>query len=58
MQFIIFSLDNSKFYDLPQLKNSRTTSFGYGNKIDISKQLVKTPAPGTYLLKSDFSESL
>jgi hypothetical protein len=54
----MFSLEDSKFYDLPQLKSSRTTSFGYGNKTDISKQLLKTPAPGTYLLKSDFNENV
>ena len=40
----------SKFYDLPEVKNKRSTSFGYGNKIDIAKKNLMTPSPQNYTL--------
>ena len=48
------STNTSKFYDLPSLKANRSTSFGYGNKIDLSKKSLITPSPLQYELKRAF----
>lgn len=42
----------SGFYNLPSLLNNRSTSLGYGKKMDISKKTVITPPPGTYNAQS------
>lgn len=44
----------SKFYDVPSTQTKRTTSFGYGNKIDLSKQYFQKPSPTQYDVKGDF----
>jgi len=36
-------------YDLPDTKNKRGTGFGYGQKMDFSKNpMISTPSPNTY----------
>ena len=45
-----------RFYNLPELKSNRSTSFGYGPKIDNSIKLT-TPSPGEYIIKSEFEIS-
>ena len=45
-----------RFYDIPTTKSKRSTSFGYGNKIDLSLK-NRTPAPGDYTIKSEFEVS-
>jgi len=44
----------STFYNLPTVKSTRATSFGYGDKIDISKKNVVTPSPLNYAIYGDF----
>ena len=40
--------DNSKFfYDIPSSLNKRSTSFGFGNKVEF-KDRYQNPGPGTY----------
>lgn len=48
------SASPAKFYDLPDLWAKKGTSLGYGNKMDLGKQNVSTPAPGDYKIKSAF----
>jgi len=45
---------NRPFYDVPDTKSKRHTSFGYGNKMDMSKSMAVSPPPNTYSLKSNF----
>jgi hypothetical protein len=47
-------LEKSRFYDLPDVKNNRSTSFGYGNKIDLAKANVVTPSPLNYTIHREF----
>ena len=43
------------YYNLPDTKTKRGCSFGYGNKLDLSKSGNKyAPDPTNYNLKSDF----
>jgi hypothetical protein len=44
--------NNSKFYDIPDTKTDRSTSLGYGNKMDLAKQYFIKPGPGQYDYKS------
>ena len=44
----------SKFYDLPQLKSNRSTSFGYGDKTDLAKKNLATPSPMKYNILGAF----
>lgn len=44
-----------KFYDLPNVQEKRSTSFGYGNKVQLgSGSTINTPGAGTYDYKSLF----
>lgn len=36
------------------MKNNRSTSFGYGNKIDLAKVNVVTPSPMNYTIHGEF----
>jgi len=44
------------FYDLPPVRESRTTAFGYGHKFDFTKGHGKTPAPNAYVPSSIFDD--
>jgi len=44
---------NVAFYELPNSKSTRATSFGYGSKYDFTKGSVNNPAPNTYSLKGE-----
>jgi len=46
------SQDNHKFYDLPKIGSNRSTSFGYGSKMDLSKNGRISPPPNTYSIAS------
>jgi hypothetical protein len=39
---------------MPDIKNNRSTSFGYGNKIDLAKVNVVTPSPLNYTIHGEF----
>lgn len=41
-------------YNLPDIKTTRTTSLGYGKKVDFSKMGPNSPAPNTYNRGSSF----
>ena len=43
-----------KMYNLPDIKTTRTTSLGYGKKVDFSKMGPNSPAPNTYNRGSTF----
>jgi hypothetical protein len=43
---------NSDYQNLKPTISSRTTTFGYGNKWDISKNVNNYPSPNTYKLPS------
>jgi len=43
---------NSEYQNLKPLVSSRITSFGYGNKWDISKNIKNYPSPDSYKLPS------
>jgi hypothetical protein len=45
---------NKAFYDLPEVRASRTAAFGYGTKYDFTKSAVANPSPNAYELKSTF----
>lgn len=51
MTFLYISCD--KFYNLPDVKNTRASGIGYGTKTDFNKLAAKTPAP-IYQIKSGF----
>jgi len=36
------------FYNLPNSKEKRSSSIGYGNKITFGISNLKTPGPGSY----------
>lgn len=44
---------NDNYYDLPVLSDKRSTSFGYGSKLDFAKA-KEGPAPNSYKIKSEF----
>ena len=44
------------FYQLPNTRDTRSTSFGYGNTVDLSKQNLVTPAPGSYKTRGEFEK--
>jgi hypothetical protein len=44
------------YYNLPDRKSRRSTSFGFGNKIKLSTNSI-VPPPGTYSPKSMFDSS-
>ena len=41
------------FYNLPSMKDARTTSFGYGNKQSIVSKNA-SPPPGAYSMPTEF----
>ena len=45
---------NWSFYNLPQLKSTRSAAFGFGNRSDFTKSLRKGKAQVYYNLPSDF----
>ena len=45
----------SDFYNLPQVRMTRSTTFGYGNKYDFTRD-AKSKSPVFYDFKSDFDE--
>ena len=45
------------FYDLPDTRATRTTSFGYSTKYDFTKAASNNPPPNTYYIKSVFDNS-
>jgi hypothetical protein len=58
-QFYIYSSSCSpdKFYNLPELRSRRSTSIGYSNKIDFTKNPSLVPAPNAYILHSTFEKT-
>jgi len=42
------------FYDLPDVRSSRTAGFGYGTKLDFTKSGTNNPPPNNYEIKSAF----
>jgi len=42
------------FYDLPDVRATRTAGFGYGHKSDFTKNVPNNPPPNTYEIKSAF----
>ena len=40
---------------MPETKSHRSTSFGFGTKMDITSSSSKTPAPNVYNVSTDFS---
>jgi len=44
------------FYDLPNTREKRATSFGYGSKTDIAKKAFNVPSPDKYLIPSEFKQ--
>jgi len=44
------------FYDLPEVRATRTAGFGYGTKYDFTKSVVSNPSPNAYEIKSAFGE--
>ena len=53
----IYSQSKPSFYDLPSINSNRSTSFGYGNKIDIGKRGTITPSPLNYTIHGDFDRT-
>jgi len=47
---------NQAFYDLPPIREKRTTSMGYGFKYDFTKINGQSPAPNAYAASSIFDE--
>jgi hypothetical protein len=45
---------NKAFYDLPEVRATRTAGFGYGTKLDFTKSSANNPPPNTYEIKSAF----
>ena len=41
---------------MPNCMDKRKTGFGYGTKLDFTKQNTVTPAPNTYSIKSIFED--
>lgn len=46
-----------KIYDLPNQREMRATSFGYGKKADLAQTGVKSPAPNVYSINRAFDKS-
>ncbi len=44
------------FYNVPDTKTKKTCSFGFGNKLDLSKSSKVPTDPTNYNLKSDFEK--
>lgn len=42
------------FYDLPSVKEKRSTGLGYGKKYDFTKVGQKNPAPNSYKIPETF----
>lgn len=51
---VFFEHSCDKMYNLPDIKTTRTTSLGYGKKVDFSKMGPSSPAPNTYNRGSTF----
>lgn len=51
---LLYRNTKSKFYDLPDIKNNRSTSFGYGNKVDMARTNFNTPSPLNYTINGEF----
>jgi len=51
------SICNQAFYDVPPLRATRTTGFGYSTKYDFTKGGVNNPPPNTYAIQSIFEVS-
>jgi len=45
------------FYDLPEVRATRTAGFGYGTKLDFTKSSINNPPPTAYAPKSEFEPS-
>lgn len=43
------------FYDLPPVRATRTTNFGYGSKYDFTRGQANNPPPNAYSIKSDIA---
>ncbi len=54
MKYFDFPSCSRAFYDIPPDQHQRKAGFGYGTKYDFTKLSVKTPAPNSYSLPSDF----
>lgn len=44
------------YYQKPEVRGNRATSFGYGTKSDFTKNSFITPTPWQYEKKSDFDK--